>query len=118
MTILILRNIKLYTMFDIKTVLQRYGITYAELGRRMDIARSNVHKMANSDNITVKQLERVAEAIGCSIHDFFPGENTREAICSRCGSKFTATTALSDFPDADGTACPVCGHRHYARFIR
>lgn len=47
--------------------MKRQGITRAELARRLDVSRSNVTTMFHGQNISLKQVEKVAKAINCDL---------------------------------------------------
>lgn len=82
---------------DIISVLRKKHITQVELAARLGINRVSLHSMIHG-NPTVNSLEFLAEAIGCSVGDFFApavaeaGE--RAAIrCPHCGKPIALTAS-------------------------
>ena len=72
--IIILQNISLCEVeqrtFDIKKELKLKGMSVQELADRLGISRVTLSTHINGKP-TIKMLERIAEAIGCQVKDFF-----------------------------------------------
>lgn len=64
----------------IQDVLDKHGITVAELARRADTTRSNIANTINNGNPSIQTLDKWAKAIGCSINDFFDIPKDGETI--------------------------------------
>lgn len=58
---------------DIKKVIKERGYTIEEVARKMGISRVTLSQNM-SRNPTVGTLERIANAIGCKVVDFFQDE--------------------------------------------
>ena len=73
-------------MIYIKEVLKEKGITQAELAKRLGVHRVALNSTLNNPNIKISTLEKIANAIGCEINDFF--RNSKDPIsfiCPHCG---------------------------------
>lgn len=51
----------------------RSGITYRALAAATGIPRTTLHRRFMHGEFSVGELHAIAEALGCSIHDFIPG---------------------------------------------
>ena len=58
---------------DIKTVIKAHGLTQADVASRMGINRITLAQQL-SGNPSVAYLRRIADAVGCSVSDFFVDE--------------------------------------------
>lgn len=58
---------------DIKTVIKAHGLTQADVASRMGINRITLAQQL-SGNPSVAYLRRIADAVGCSVSDFFADE--------------------------------------------
>lgn len=78
---------------DIKKACKSHGISLVSLAERLGVSRQTVHYYCEQgDRNPVSQLQRIADAIGCSVSDFFE-EETRSApqptntiTCPKCGA--------------------------------
>lgn len=66
----------------IKETIKKYGLTINEVSKRMNITRQTFGTHING-NPSVEILERIADAIGCSITELF--EENNNLICPHCG---------------------------------
>lgn len=79
---------------NINAILQKKGITQAELADKMKISRVQMNRHVNG-NPTVAILEKISAAIGCHITELFDAPTTTGGIilenlpkfCSHCGNK-------------------------------
>lgn len=55
----------------IQEVLDQYNITAAELGRRIGVSRASITNTISNGNPGAQMLIKWAEAIGCSVSEFF-----------------------------------------------
>ena len=77
---------------DIKKTCKSHGISLVSLAERLGVSRQTVHYYCEQgDRNPVSQLQRIADAVGCSVSDFFE-EETRSApqptntiTCPYCG---------------------------------
>lgn len=52
---------------DLLPIIERRGFTVTSLARRMNMAQSNLYKLVQSGNPTLKSLKRMAEAMDISL---------------------------------------------------
>ena len=75
---------------DIKRVIKEKGLTLEQTATKMGISRITLMQSLGG-NPTVNTLQRVADAIGCSVVDFFADEieestlQTPTFTCPHCG---------------------------------
>lgn len=67
---------------NIKKLIKAKGLTSKEVADRMGITTVGLSQHING-NPSVQVLERIAEAIGCEVGDFFE----KSATCPHCGKK-------------------------------
>ncbi len=81
------RKSKHYIMnLRIKEVIKGKGMTITELADKMGINRVNLSNMVNG-NPTVETLNKIADAIGCSVTELFekPKSDGASITCPNCG---------------------------------
>lgn len=61
-------------MLRVKEVIKEKGLTSIEVAERMGISQSSLSRALNN-NTTVEMLQKIADAIGCDIADFFVKES-------------------------------------------
>lgn len=71
---------------DIKKVIKSKGLTVKEVAARMGIAKENLSVHING-NPSVQVLERIADAVGCEVGDFFEKSANDSLSCPHCGKK-------------------------------
>lgn len=76
---------------DIKKVILAYGLTVAEVARRLQITNVALSQHLNG-NPSVKTLQRIADAVGCEVGEFFSDENNTQEngsfiTCPHCNKK-------------------------------
>ena len=86
-------------MVYIKDVLKKYGITQIALAERLGINRVSLNATLNNPNIKLSTLDKIADAIGCDVTEFFTpadtaGHNT--ITCPHCGEKLVINLSISD----------------------
>lgn len=72
----------------IKETAKRYGVTLTELADRLQVSRQTVHYyIEQGDKNPMSQLEKIANAIGCSIEELFNSELRagNNISCPHCG---------------------------------
>ncbi len=56
---------------QIKMVLSYAGISQAELARRLNIKPQNLNRAIKQNALSVQDMSKIAEAIGCTWHNSF-----------------------------------------------
>ena len=71
---------------EIKKVIKEHGYTIEKVAKKMGISRVTLSQNI-SRNPTVGTLERIANAVDCSISEFFADEKecNNTIICPHCG---------------------------------
>ena len=64
----------------IKIILGRRNMTMGELAEKTGQTRQNLSNKMSRDNLTEKELRRIAEALECSYHAGFTMTDTGEEI--------------------------------------
>ena len=84
----------------IRTLRKALGMSGLQLGRRMGISTSQVSQMERmevEDRITIKQLRRVAEVMGCDlVYALVPREPVEGMVKKRASLKARALVAKAD----------------------
>lgn len=83
---------------QIKKVIKEHGLTIAEVAGRMGITSGTLSNTISHRNMTVNKLRKIAQAVRCSISEFFADEET-EDLRKDNKSDFTALI------DVDGQLC-------------
>ena len=86
-------------MVYIKDVLKKYGITQIALAERLGINRVSLNATLNNPNIKLSTLDKIADAIGCDVAEFFTPADTAEhstITCPHCGAKLVINLSISD----------------------
>ena len=84
-------------MVYIKDVLKKYGITQIALAERLGINRVSLNATLNNPNIKLSTLEKIADAIGCDVTEFFSPADTAEhntITCPHCGAKLVINLSI------------------------
>lgn len=77
---------------DIKKTIKRFGFTSAQVAEALGITKGALSQIVNRDSVTTKNLESIANVIGCKVKDFFIEEDEPEGketfiVCPHCGEK-------------------------------
>ena len=86
-------------MVYIKDVLKKYGITQIALAERLGINRVSLNATLNNPNIKLSTLDKIADAIGCDVTEFFKPAATEDhntITCPHCGAKLVINLSISD----------------------
>ena len=86
-------------MVYIKDVLKKYGITQIALDERLGINRVSLNATLNNPNIKLSTLDKIADAIGCDVTEFFKPADTADhnvITCPHCGAKLVINLSISD----------------------
>ena len=86
-------------MVYIKDVLKKYGITQIALAERLGINRVSLNATLNNPNIKLSTLDKIADAIGCDVTEFFSPADTADhnvITCPHCGAKLVINLSIPD----------------------
>ena len=86
-------------MVYIKDVLKKYGITQIALAERLGINRVSLNATLNNPNIKLSTLDKISDAIGCDVTEFFAPADTADhnvITCPHCGEKLVINLSISD----------------------
>ena len=85
-------------MVYIKDVLKKYGITQIALAERLGINRVSLNATLNNPNIKLSTLDKIADAIGCDVTEFFTPDTADHSTitCPHCGAKLVINLSVSD----------------------
>ena len=74
---------------DIKSIIKQKGLTMEGVAERMGINRVTLSQML-SGNPTMSTLQRIADALGCKVGEFFLDELEEKnfIVCPNCGARF------------------------------
>lgn len=61
-------------------LVKRDNISESELARRLNISPQNLHNKMKRDNFCEKELEEIAEVLGCDFNATFTMRDTGEVI--------------------------------------
>lgn len=82
---------------DIKRVIKQKGLEVKDVANRMGISSVGLSQHING-NPSVAVLERIAEAVGCEVRDFFPSSVPDNGLSvdehtftCQCGRKYKIT---------------------------
>lgn len=85
---------------NIKAIIKMRGLTIGAVAKRMGISRVALSNHING-NPSISVLERIAEAIGCDVSDFFDRPDNFIAFV-RCGGRsfvFESKEELKEFAE-------------------
>jgi transcriptional regulator with XRE-family HTH domain len=75
---------------NIKGVIKERGYTIEQVAEKIGVTRVTLTQNL-SRNPTINTLQRVADAIGCKVGEFFIdelSESDNAIICPKCGARF------------------------------
>lgn len=74
---------------DIKSIIKQKGLTTEDVAERMGISRVTLSQTL-SGNPTMSTLQRIADALGCKVGEFFLDELEEKnfIVCPKCGARF------------------------------
>lgn len=76
---------------EVKKIIKQKGYTIEQVAEKMGVTRVTLTQNL-SRNPTINTLQRVADAIGCKVGDFFLDEiiadSNNTITCPKCGAKF------------------------------
>ena len=84
----------------IKDILKQRGLTQNELADRLGINRVSLSRiLSNKNDMRVSTIQKIADAIGCDITEFFAPAETADnttITCPHCGAKLVINLSISD----------------------
>ena len=76
---------------EVKKIIKQKGYTIEQVAEKMGVTRVTLTQNL-SRNPTINTLQRVADAIGCKVGDFFLDEiiadSSNTITCPKCGARF------------------------------
>ena len=79
-------------MNNISKVLREHGLSISEVANRMGITKGTLSNAISNGNMRISTLNRIAQAVGCDIVDFFKTDETPKEE-----PKKSVLTAFVDF---------------------
>lgn len=76
----------------IKQLATEHGKTIGQLAADMGVVQPQLSRTINNERINLKDLEMLAEKIGCKVGDFFTEETTdqpQQFVCPHCGKSLS-----------------------------
>lgn len=70
---------------NIKAVANRHGKTISAIADEMGVAQSHVSRTINNPRITLQDMEKLSQLIGCEVSDFFVEASPTSLVCPHCG---------------------------------
>ena len=65
---------------QITKVIKEHGLTISEVAERMGVNKSTLSTTISHGNMLVDTLRRIAQAVGCSISEFFADEEAHREV--------------------------------------
>ena len=81
----------------IKTVAREHGKTITQIAEALNVLQPQLSRTINNPRISLEDLNKLAEAIGCKVSDFFRDEievSSPQNICPYCGKTIIIKTEL------------------------
>ena len=75
---------------NIKRAYKLHGLTGTEVARKLGIVQPQFSRLINNPKIKVEDLEKIADAIGCSVVDLIDpsvSNDNMQKYCPYCGKK-------------------------------
>ena len=74
---------------NIKSIIKQKGLTMEDVAERVGINRVTLSQTL-SGNPTMSTLQRIADALGCKVGEFFLDELEEKnfIVCPKCGARF------------------------------
>ena len=94
---------------QIKKVIKEHGLTMVEVARRMGVNKGTLSNTIRNENMLVSTLCKIAQAVGCSISEFFADEETEDLRKEEKDNKSDFTALI----DTGGQ-----GKRKHLRFMQ
>ena len=92
---------------NLQNVIDRHGISKAEIARQLDSTNSYVTQLTGGKSIpSMKMLDKLAGIIGCKRWEFFADEMDREEVAQLFGLIVPAQEEPADEPEPSATDQP------------
>lgn len=69
----------------IKAIIKNNGKTISAMAVEMGIKQQQLSRTINNPRITLADLEKIADVLGCDVSDFFADEEGQKFVCPHCG---------------------------------
>ena len=83
---------------SIKSVAKKHGTTITQLANELGVLQPQISRTINNPRISLEDLSKIADVIGCKVGDFFMYEvengTTAQAssfVCPHCGKEIKVT---------------------------
>lgn len=70
----------------IKDVAKAHGMTISEVANKLGVLQPQISRTINNPRITLEDMEKIANAIGCKVTDFMK-EPSNTITCPHCGKQ-------------------------------
>ena len=74
---------------NIKAQARLHNIKITDIAKTLGVLQPQLSRTINNPRISLEDLEKIANAIGCKVSDFFKSESEVETIirCNKCGNE-------------------------------
>lgn len=79
---------------EIKKKALAHGKSISTLAKDLGVLQPQLSRTINNPRISLDDMQKIADAIGCKVGDFFsdePGKNDTHIICPKCGAQIKIT---------------------------
>ena len=73
---------------EIKAMALAHGKSVSQLAQEFGVMQPQLSRTINNPRITLEDMQKLAEAIGCKVSDFFNSEESKDSnnmVCPHCG---------------------------------
>lgn len=89
---------------QVSKVIKAHGLTQADVAARMGIGCQTLRASISKGNFTLSTLRGIADAIGCSVVEFFADEMEGGLVgsaapcitCPNCGKRISITASVAE----------------------
>lgn len=84
---------------SIKALAKEHGMTITQLAESMGVLQPQLSRTINNPRISVEDLCKLAEVIGCNVGDFFSDGKASEQphiVCPKCGEVIPIETTVKE----------------------
>ena len=73
----------------IKKIALEHGKSISSLAKDLGVLQPQLSRTINNPRITLEDMHKIADAIGCNVSDFFEDERQNEThiTCPKCGAE-------------------------------
>ena len=85
---------------NIKAVAMEHGKSVSQLASDMGVLQPQLSRTINNPRITLEDMSKLADAIGCKVSDFFRDEMEEETahgsslVCPHCGKPISVELSI------------------------